>query len=237
VRKAANLAIDRAGLTKLLGGMMMEGKGAVYPGHPWFARPRSTSSTTPRRPNAARRGGLQRDQEAQDQDRNLDLGLGPDAALPMNGVCAGELNAVGFDCTFEVMEWNALITFAFQPVTGEASTKGRHQRPSTSAAPRSIPTRPSCGLYHSEYVPPRGSKLGAAEGSQARRAVNKAPLEALDRSMAQAVNLFVDLARLSLCMCRSPAYKPPVGKNHNMRRNNAQRVGEKFAVFLGQLGG
>src|SRR6185436_14684125 len=39
VRKAANLAVDRAGLTKLLGGLMMEGKGAVYPGHPWFGSP------------------------------------------------------------------------------------------------------------------------------------------------------------------------------------------------------
>src|SRR5678816_499096 len=39
VRKAANLAIDRAGINKLLGGMMMEGKGVVYPGHPWFGSP------------------------------------------------------------------------------------------------------------------------------------------------------------------------------------------------------
>ena len=35
VRKAANLAIDRSGLNKLLGGMMIESKGAVYPGPAW----------------------------------------------------------------------------------------------------------------------------------------------------------------------------------------------------------
>src|SRR6266850_2517158 len=39
VRKAANLAIDRAGLNKLLGGLMIEAKGHVYPGHPWFGSP------------------------------------------------------------------------------------------------------------------------------------------------------------------------------------------------------
>ena len=39
VRKAANLAIDRAGIKKLVGDMMIEGKGAVYPGRPWFGSP------------------------------------------------------------------------------------------------------------------------------------------------------------------------------------------------------
>jgi ABC-type transport system substrate-binding protein len=81
VRKAANLAVDRAGLNKLLNGLMIESKGVVYPGHPWFGSP---SFDIKYDPAAAKkllgRGGLQRDQEAQDQDRHLDLGLGPDAA-------------------------------------------------------------------------------------------------------------------------------------------------------------
>ena len=73
VRKAANLAIDRAGLKKLLGDLMMEGKGAVL-SRPSVVRladfrhqVRSGSGQ-----EAAGRGGLQRHQEAQDQDRDLD---------------------------------------------------------------------------------------------------------------------------------------------------------------------
>jgi len=39
VRKAANLAIDRAGMKKLLGGYMVEAKGMVPPNSPWFGKP------------------------------------------------------------------------------------------------------------------------------------------------------------------------------------------------------
>ena len=91
VRKAANLAIDRAGLNKLLGGLMIESKGAVYPGHPWFGSPSLRHQVRPGGgQEAAGRGRLQRDQEAQDQDRDLDLGLGPDAAAADERVRAGE---------------------------------------------------------------------------------------------------------------------------------------------------
>ena len=39
VRRAANLAIDRDGLVKLLGGLAMPAKGLVVPDHPWFGKP------------------------------------------------------------------------------------------------------------------------------------------------------------------------------------------------------
>ena len=32
--------VDREGLIKLLNGLMIESKGAVYPGHPWFGKPK-----------------------------------------------------------------------------------------------------------------------------------------------------------------------------------------------------
>ena len=91
VRKAANLAIDRAGINKLLGGLMIESKGAVYPGHPWFGTPTLRHQVrSGGRQEAAGRSRLQRHQEAQDQDRDLDLGLGPDAAAADERVRAGE---------------------------------------------------------------------------------------------------------------------------------------------------
>ena len=61
VRKAANLAIDRAGLNKLLGGLMIESKGVVYPGHPWFGSPSLRHQVRPGGgQEAAGRGGLRR---------------------------------------------------------------------------------------------------------------------------------------------------------------------------------
>ena len=66
---------------KLLGGLMIEAKGAVS------SRPSLVRLTQLRHQvrsrggqEAAGRGGLQRHQEAQDQDRDLDLGLRPDVA-------------------------------------------------------------------------------------------------------------------------------------------------------------
>ena len=51
LRKAANLAIDRDGLVKLLNGLALPAKGMVTPKHPWFgARRVSTSSTIRTRP-------------------------------------------------------------------------------------------------------------------------------------------------------------------------------------------
>src|SRR5258708_37408249 len=39
VRKALNLAIDRDGVVKLLGGLAMPAKGQVAPSSPWFGKP------------------------------------------------------------------------------------------------------------------------------------------------------------------------------------------------------
>ncbi len=70
--------------------------------------------------------------------------------LPMNEYVQENLNAVGFDCTFEVMEWNALVTFGFQPVTGEASTKAGTNGINISRATVD-PYSAFMRLYHSDF--------------------------------------------------------------------------------------
>ena len=67
------------------------------------------------------------------------------------------------------MEWNALVTFRFQPVTGEASTKAGTNGINISRATVD-PYSAFMRLYHSDFVPPQRRQLGHPEGSQARRA-------------------------------------------------------------------
>ncbi len=87
--------------------------------------------------------------------------------LPMNEYVQENLNAVGFDATFEVMEWNALVTFAFQPVTGDNAEEGRRER--HQHQPRH--GRSLFGLHAPDEQQLRAAgrrQLGRPEGREAR---------------------------------------------------------------------
>jgi ABC-type transport system substrate-binding protein len=174
VRKAANLAIDRAGLNKLLGGLMIESKGVVYPGHPWFGSP---SFDIKYDPEAAKKllaeAGYGPTKKPKIKIAISTSGSGQMLPLPMNEYVQENLNSVGFDASFEVMEWNALITFAFQPVTGEASTKAGANGINISRATVD-PYSAFMRLYHSDYVPPKGSNWGILKDPKLDEMINKA---------------------------------------------------------------
>ena len=175
VRKAANLAVDRAGLNKLLGGLMIESKGVGLsrPSLVRLARP-STSSTIRRRPRSC----WPRRATAPTKKPKIKIaistsGSGQMLPLPMNEYVQENLNAVGFDTQFEVMEWNALVTFSFQPVTGEASTKAGTNGINISRATVD-PYSAFMRLYHSEYVPPKGANWGILKDAKLDELINKA---------------------------------------------------------------
>ena len=100
-------------------------------------------------------------------------GSGQMLPLPMNEYVQENLNAVGFDTTFEVMEWNALVTFGFQPVTGDASTKAGTNGINISRATVD-PYSAFMRLYHSEYVPPKGANWGILKDPKLDELINKA---------------------------------------------------------------
>jgi ABC-type transport system substrate-binding protein len=93
--------------------------------------------------------------------------------LPMNEYVQENLNAVGFDTSFEVMEWNALVTFGFQPVTGDASTKAGTNGINISRATVD-PYSAFMRLYHSDFVPPRGANWGLLKDPKLDELINKA---------------------------------------------------------------
>ena len=174
VRKAANLAIDRAGINKLLGGLMIESKGHVYPGHPWFGSP---SFDIKYDPAAAKKllaeAGYSAANKPKIKIAISTSGSGQMLPLPMNEYVQENLNAVGFDASFEVMEWNALVTFAFQPVTGDAAKKAGVNGVNISRAtvdPYSAFTR----LMNSNFVPPVGANWGILKDEKLDAMINKA---------------------------------------------------------------
>ena len=129
-------------IAKLLGGLMIEAKGAG------LSRP-SLVRLAELRHQVRSRGGARscwpRRATAKTKKPKIKIaistsGSGQMLPLPMNEYVQENLNAVGFDIqSFEVMDGTRWCTFGFQPVTGEAADQGRHQRRSTSAAPPSIP--------------------------------------------------------------------------------------------------
>jgi peptide/nickel transport system substrate-binding protein len=91
----------------------------------------------------------------------------------MNEYIQENLNAVGFDTQFEVMEWNTLVNFSFQPVTGEASTKAQVNGINISRATVD-PYSAFMRLYHSGFVPPRGANWGIVKDAKLDELINKA---------------------------------------------------------------
>jgi ABC-type transport system substrate-binding protein len=111
VRKAANLAIDREGIVRLLNGMAAPARGMITEGHPWFGNPTFRIGHDP---DQARRLLA----EAGFGPRNpvrIKLIIAPSGSgqmqpLPMNELIQQNLRAVGIETEFDVMDWEALRT-------------------------------------------------------------------------------------------------------------------------------
>ena len=110
VRKAANLAIDRAGVKALLGGYAIEAKGHVTPSDPWFGTPSFVLRYDP----AAAKKLLKEAGYGPNNPIKVKImisasGSGQMLPLPMNEYIQQNLKEVGIDVDFEVMEWQSLL--------------------------------------------------------------------------------------------------------------------------------
>lgn len=109
VRKAANLAIDRDGLVKLLGGLAVPAKGHYPENHPWFGKP---SFDIKYDPDGARKllGEL-----GHGPNNPLKIkfaisaaGSGQMQPVPMNEFIQENLREAGFDVSLVTVDWEAL---------------------------------------------------------------------------------------------------------------------------------
>lgn len=110
IRKAANLAVDRAGVKALLGGYAIEAKGHVTPADPWFGKPSFELKYDP----AAAKKLLKEAGHGPNNPVKVKMmisasGSGQMLPLPMNEYIQQNLKEVGIDVEFEVMEWQSLL--------------------------------------------------------------------------------------------------------------------------------
>jgi peptide/nickel transport system substrate-binding protein len=111
VRQAANLCVDRDGLSKLLGGMMGVPKGTVPPGHPWWGNPKFDIKYDPKAAQAMMsKAGFSAAKPLKVKVQISASGSGQMQPLPMNEFVQQSLKACYFDVEFDVIEWNTLFT-------------------------------------------------------------------------------------------------------------------------------
>lgn len=126
IRKAANLAIDRDGLVRLLGGLAAPAKGMVDPGHPWFGRPAFDITYDPKAAKALlKEAGYSEAKPVKVKLIIAPSGSGQIQPMPMNEFIKENLRDVGIDVEFEVMDWEALRTRR-RLGAGAPENKGRH---------------------------------------------------------------------------------------------------------------
>ncbi|WP_407936809.1 ABC transporter substrate-binding protein [Jiella pelagia] len=110
VRKAANLAVDRGGLSQLLGGLMVEAKGFMPPSSQWFGKPEFDVVYDPEEAKKyLAEAGYGPDKRLTVKALISPSGSGQMLPLPMNEFIQQNLAAIGIDVDFEVVEWNTMI--------------------------------------------------------------------------------------------------------------------------------
>jgi ABC-type transport system substrate-binding protein len=126
IRKAANLAIDRKGLSEFLGGTAMPAEGMVDPKHPWFGKPTFKIEYNPEEAKRLmKEAGYGPDKPLKVKFAVSTAGSGQMQPLPMNEFIQENLKAVGFDVQLVVMEWEELRSHR-RAGSDDPSNKGIH---------------------------------------------------------------------------------------------------------------
>jgi ABC-type transport system substrate-binding protein len=126
IRKAANLAIDRKGLSDFLGGTAMPAEGMVDPKHPWFGHPNFKIEYNPEEAKRLlKEAGYGPDKPLKVKFAISTAGSGQMQPQPMNEFVQENLKAVGIDVDFVVMEWEELRSHR-RAGSDDPSNKGIH---------------------------------------------------------------------------------------------------------------
>lgn len=126
IRKAANLAVDRESMKVMLRDLMQPAKGHVLETSPWFGSP---SFELRYDPEEAKRlmaeAGYSKEKPLPIKVMISASGSGQMQPLPMNEFMQESLKEVGFDVSFDVMEWESLLSLWRAGAAADAA-KGAH---------------------------------------------------------------------------------------------------------------
>ncbi|GGC41671.1 ABC transporter substrate-binding protein [Siccirubricoccus deserti] len=158
VRRAANLAIDREAMKGMLAGTMLEGGGLVPVGGPWnpVRSPRLAYDAA-----AARKlltaAGITPRTPLRTKVAISASGSGQMQVLAMNEALQQQLKDVGIEITFEVFEWNTLLS-TWREGAGVPAVRGCDaiNVSYTALDPYTAMIR----LLKSDLVPPRANNWG-----------------------------------------------------------------------------
>jgi peptide/nickel transport system substrate-binding protein len=158
IRKAANLAVDRAGMVQLLGGMMVPAKGMVPPSSPWFGKPSFEVKTDlPAAIALMAEAGYSKAKPVIVKAIISLSGSGQMQPLAMNELIQQNLAEIGIKVEFEVMEWNALVA-SWRAGAKDPSSRGAHSTNSSYFS--QDPFTALIRHLDSSLVAPRGTNWG-----------------------------------------------------------------------------
>jgi ABC-type transport system substrate-binding protein len=158
IRKAANLAVDRAGMVELLGGMMLPAKGMVPPSSPWFGKPAFDVKTdVPAALKLMAEAGFSPQKPVSVKAIISPSGSGQMQPQVMNELIQQNLADIGIKVDFEVMDWNAL-TASWRAGARDPSSRGAHSTNSSYFS--QDPFTALIRHLDSGLMPPRGTNWG-----------------------------------------------------------------------------
>lgn len=160
VRKAANLAVDRAGMKEMLGGLMIESYGNVERDHPWYGKPSFEIKYDKAAAIALlKEAGYGPDKPVKVKMAISTAGSGQMQPLPMNEFVQENLREVGIDVEFEVMDWNALIEVQRKGVKSPEAQKAGIQGINFSRNTQE-PFGALCRFAETNQASPKGANWG-----------------------------------------------------------------------------
>ncbi len=110
VRQAANYAIDREGLGKLLNGISKPAAGLYPVGDPFFGSPENHYTYDPEKAKALlKAAGYGPDKPVKAKIMISTSGSGQMQPIPMNEFMQQNFKAVGMDIDFDVVEWGTML--------------------------------------------------------------------------------------------------------------------------------
>lgn len=194
VRRAANLAIDRDGLVKLLNGLAQAAKGFVPTTSPWFGHPSFALRYDPAEAKKLlAEAGFGPGKPVKTKILMAATGGGQVEPSEVNEFVQSNLAAVGIEVEFQVLDYVALFGVA----------RGGAKAPSSAGingmyleGPTQDPTSFFLRGYASDLTPPQGSNWGYYNNPKVDDALHVARQTfepaAFDKAMAKVNELMVD---------------------------------------------